>query len=156
MDDNEKEPVLVVPPQLTKSSYATLLSLEYVPQKWHLEGRYGSRTHKIEHENKIGIPLLRSTDKIQFLESVLKRRSDASQSTDGQQPTNLEKCSDHCNDALFDLLTTPGVDLVFKPPVPSNRIPKEEIFDATIHPERMPDFFKNNLGICNEIKKGKI
>lgn len=157
MDDNEKEPVLVVPPQLTKSAYATLLALDYVPRKWHLEGRYGSRTHKIENENKIGIPLLRSVEKIQFLESVLVSSGQQQQQ---QQTTDSEKCADaeqcYKKTPLIELLTTPGVDLVFKTPVPSNRIPKEEISDATIHPERMPDSFKNNWGVYHEIKKRGI
>lgn len=45
----EVEAVLIVPPNLTKSAYATLIKHNLVPQRWHLEGRYGSRTHRVDY-----------------------------------------------------------------------------------------------------------
>ena len=164
MDNYDKEPVLLVPPRLTKSSYATLLSLDYVPRKWHLEGRHGSRTHKVEDRNKIGIPLLRSPDKIKSIASILKRRDDAFHAQDVPTTHKNEKKRKNANDdedeedhhhgdgsadsfssALRELLFTPGVELVYKTPVLSNKIPKDETFDATVHPERMPERFPSQL-----------
>lgn len=163
MDNYDKEPVLLVPPRLTKSSYATLLSLDYVPRKWHLEGRHGSRTHKVEDRNKIGIPLLRSPDKIKSIASILKRRDDAFHAQDVPTTHKNEKkrknangdededhnhgdgSADSSSSALRELLFTPGVELVYKTPVLSNKIPKDETFDATVHPERMPERFPSQL-----------
>ena len=45
-DGSAEEPVLVVPPHRTQSSYALLVKHGLVPRKWHLEGRYGSRTFR--------------------------------------------------------------------------------------------------------------
>jgi len=43
-----QEPVLLVPIRQTRSAYAILLNAGWniVPRRWHLEGRFGSRTHQ--------------------------------------------------------------------------------------------------------------
>jgi hypothetical protein len=51
------EDVLVVPQQLTQSAYATLKRCHAVPLSFHLEGRFGSRTHRIDSTH-IGLPIL--------------------------------------------------------------------------------------------------
>ena len=69
---DKKEYVLVVPSRLTKSCYQVLIDCNWVARPWHLEGRYGSRTHKID-ERYCGIPilplpsLLRRTDALKEL-----------------------------------------------------------------------------------------
>merc|ERR1719491_1432553 len=47
------------------------------------------------------------------------------------------------------------LELIYEKPVISNRIPKLEVFDARIHPERMPDNFhsKMNEFLNNRTKK---
>lgn len=106
-----EEPVLLVPPRLTQSAYATLSHAACVPRRWHLEGRYGSRTHCCE-DGKMGLPILPSV-----VESISGHR----QSLDSD---------------LRSLLSTDGVELVYKTvPAPKN-LPREEPFDATIHSER--------------------
>ena len=143
-DQDQFEPVLLVPPRLTKSSYATLLSLDCVPRKWHLAGRHGSRTHKILDDDndasvrggRIGIPLIKSPENIQLITSMMANKN----VNDGCKHEH-----DHEHADLQNLLSTPGVELIFKPPVPSNKIPKEEILDATIHPNRKPDGYQLKL-----------
>jgi DNA (cytosine-5)-methyltransferase 1 len=72
VDRFKTEYVLVVPNRLTKSCYQVLIDSNWVPRPWHLEGRYGSRTHKID-ERYCGIPilplpsLLRRTDALKEL-----------------------------------------------------------------------------------------
>jgi hypothetical protein len=51
------EEVLVVPHQLTQSAYATLKRCHAVPLSFHLEGRFGSRTHRV-NPTHIGLPIL--------------------------------------------------------------------------------------------------
>ena len=46
---------------------------------------------------------------------------------------------------LVQLLHEPGVELIFQPPVESNKIPKDEPFDAEIHPHLMPSDFTLKL-----------
>ena len=54
----QQEPVLLVPIRQTRSAYAILLNAGWniVPRRWHLEGRFGSRTHQyhaIEEEDGV-------------------------------------------------------------------------------------------------------
>ena len=165
MEDPDKEPVLLVPPRLSKSAYATLLSHDYVPRKWHVEGRYGSRTHKVEGSGgKIGLPLLRSPANIKFITALLRERDEklsTSLTADmrveldvqveqentiiddgGKQLLDGCKCE---SSSLRELMFTPGVELIFETPAVSNRIPREEPFDATINRHRMRECFPSKL-----------
>jgi len=47
-DRDELEPVLAVPPPLTRVAYAALARNDLVPRKWHVEGRYGTARGLIE------------------------------------------------------------------------------------------------------------
>ena len=63
------ELVLHLLPRLTKSAYQTLLACDAVPRQWHLEGRFGSRTHPVS-KSLNGIPILhdlRSTPELNDL-----------------------------------------------------------------------------------------
>jgi DNA (cytosine-5)-methyltransferase 1 len=51
------EDVLMIPKHLTKEIYPILVRNQWVARPWHLEGRYGSRTHKIS-DTMCGIPIL--------------------------------------------------------------------------------------------------
>ena len=104
------ESVLIVPKRLTKSGYQVLINCNGVARPWHIEGRYGSRTHRI-NESCCGIPILSSTQ----LVNISTRQ-----------------------DTLKELLSTEGVEIVEKEVTMSNRIPKLQPIDATIHPERAP------------------
>ena len=65
------EYVIHLPPRLTKSAYQTLLACNAVPRQWHLEGRFGSRTHCV---NKLvnGIPILHDLQATHELSDLLK------------------------------------------------------------------------------------
>jgi hypothetical protein len=64
------EDVLVVPQQLTQSAYATLKRCHAVPHTFHLEGRFGSRTHRIDSTH-IGLPIISK--------EILKQRAENNQ-----------------------------------------------------------------------------
>jgi DNA (cytosine-5)-methyltransferase 1 len=107
--EEPQEAVLLIPPKLTKSAYQTLLKAGVVPRPWHTAGRHGSRTHRVG--DKMGIPLISSA-------------------------MTIEKVP--YNEDLKELLTTNGLKIVHKAVVQSNKIPKPQPMDATVHPERKP------------------
>lgn len=110
-----KENVLHLPPRLTKSAYQTLLSTHVAPRQWHLEGRYGSRTHKVDGTAN-GIPVLHD------------RRT-------------LEDIS-LSSPELKQLLDTKGVDVVEKDFVHNHRSKQDSPdIDARVHPELEPANF---------------
>lgn len=157
-DFEKLEPVLLVPPKLTKSSYATLIQYDLVARKWHLEGRYGSRTHKVDLEKgyKMGIPLAvsleSSTDrkeKMSALMDFIQKFHDSSNFDEDSMKKELEAILQDCKeknvDPLLSLFRQEGVDIVVKEPVMSNRIPKEEPFDATHNIHMKPDNYDSLL-----------
>ena len=105
-----QEDVLVVPKKLTKSAHNILSECNACPRPFHLEGRYGSRTHQVD-EDHMGLPVV-------------------------SQTIVLEKASTHF--ALKDLLQTPGVSMVRKAfvPPPAHRARDPPEIDARIHVER--------------------
>lgn len=115
--DVPKEWVLHIPPRLTKSAYQVLLACHVAPRQWHLEGRFGSRTHVVEKSITNGIPIL-------YNEEQMKKN--ASGNTD-----------------LKELLDTDGVSVVEKLFVRNHRTKQlvPEI-DARIHPELEPNAYK--------------
>ncbi|CAM9853045.1 unnamed protein product, partial [Heterosigma akashiwo] len=127
------EPVLLVPPKLTKHAYAVLLSAECVPRGFHPSGRFGSRTHVAQEqpEKKIGIPLI-PCSLVDQMEAFLAQPSQ--QNLDQQMPPSLLLDQP----ALQQLLQTAGLKIEHRVPVQSNRVPKVEVIDATTHPERAP------------------
>jgi hypothetical protein len=152
---DDTEPVLLVPPPLTQSSYAILLENNYVARTWHPEGRYGSRTHahkvevgaevgKSQIVTKIGLPILKSNENIKFIKKCLQERDenidddDSKDSKDSNSITHTstsntgmrmkKKMKMEINEpesSLVQLLSTPGVQLIFKKAIISNRIPKK-------------------------------
>ena len=110
-----KEYVLQLPPRLTKSAYQTLLACNVAPRQWHLEGRFGSRTHKIDKSTN-GIPILYSQ-------------------------TMMEKIA-QASTELKELLATEGVSVVEEDFVHNHRT-KQEVpeIDARMHPELEPENF---------------
>lgn len=109
-----KEYVLHVPPRLTKSAYQILLISNAVPRTWHLEGRFGSRTHKID-EITNGIPVLPLINHDNYMSTTFSKE-------------------------LIDLLQTEGVSIVTKKYVRNHRTDHSDIpdLDARIHPELEP------------------
>ena len=134
-DDPANQPtenVLIVPPRLTKSGYQVLLACNagIVPRNWHLEGRFGSRTHVIEPRVANGLPILCNQEKLTEI------------------ATDDEK--------LRELLETEAVRVVQKEFVCNHRA-KQDIpyLDARVHSELEPlgyapkspiDATKNNAG----------
>lgn len=108
IDGENLEDVLVVPQQLTQSAYATLKKSGVVPQPWHLEGRFGSRTHRIDSK-RIGLPILSK--------EVLNKKS--------------ETCMD-----LQELLKQTGVSVMTKPYFYNYRFRDPIEVDGRIHPEK--------------------
>mmetsp|Transcript_3476 Transcript_3476/g.8834 ORF Transcript_3476/g.8834 Transcript_3476/m.8834 type:complete len:583 (-) Transcript_3476:337-2085(-) len=110
-----KEFILHLPPRLTKSAYQTLLACEVAPRQWHLDGRFGSRTHNVDNSVN-GIPVL--YDQKDIAEISLKYPE------------------------LRQLLDTEGVTIVEKDFVENHRtrqaVPEA---DARIHPELEPSDF---------------
>jgi len=110
------EHVLHLPPFLTKSIYPTLLGENVAPRAYHLEGRFGSRTHKIDR-GKNGIPILFSQ-------------------------TEMEELGRTSND-LRELLLTEGVEVVEKAFVHNHRsVQTVPVVDSRIHPELEPGGYK--------------
>mmetsp|Transcript_62678 Transcript_62678/g.152579 ORF Transcript_62678/g.152579 Transcript_62678/m.152579 type:complete len:1219 (+) Transcript_62678:11-3667(+) len=113
------ESVLVVPLKLCKTAQNIVFDLGAAPLGHHLDGRYGSRTHKIDDEH-MGIPIMDA-------EYVLKLATD--QHEDGEQ---------HNNNELKGLLQQPGVSIQRRPysiPPPHRAIKLEEL-DSRHHPDR--------------------
>ncbi|KAL3774029.1 hypothetical protein ACHAWO_002772 [Cyclotella atomus] len=112
-----KEYVLHLPPRLTKSAYQTLISTDCVARPWHLEGRYGSRTHVVEKGVINGIPII--VDQKGTKEKALQ------------------------SEELKQLMETEDVNVVEKEFVRNHRtrldIPE---FDATMHPELKPEGYE--------------
>ncbi|KAL9190810.1 hypothetical protein ACHAXT_000516 [Thalassiosira profunda] len=114
----QKEHVLHLPARLTKTAYQTLLQSQVVPRQWHLEGRFGSRTHAVVGAERSlrGIPVL----------------------YDAMQLEEVAQTSPE----LRELLDTDGVSIVEKEFVHNHRskldIPE---VDARIHPELEPKGF---------------
>lgn len=108
-----KEWVIHIPPRLTKSAYQVLLACHAAPRQWHLEGRFGSRTHVVEKGTTNGIPIL-------YNEEQMKKIA-------------LD------NTELKDLLETEGVSIAEKDYVQNHRTKQlvPEI-DSRIHPELEP------------------
>jgi DNA (cytosine-5)-methyltransferase 1 len=115
--DPKEEWAILVPKKLAKSSYATLVASQCVFRPFHLQGRFGSRTHKHAINDgsdayKIGIPVLSKNHVL-------------------QQATQI------CYSELNKLLQEEGVEFVWKPFIPSNRAVRDPpYFDARIHPDR--------------------
>ena len=107
-----REYVLHLPPFLTKNIYPTLIRTNVAPRTHHLEGRFGSRTHKIDKCSN-GIPILFSQ-------------------------TELEELGQTSND-LRELLQTEGVEVVEKDFVHNHRsVQTVPVVDSRIHPELEP------------------
>jgi len=111
--DVPKEWVIYIPPRLTKSAYQVLLACHAAPRQWHLEGRFGSRTHVVQKGTTNSIPILYNEE--QMNEVALH------------------------NAELKDLLGTEGVSIVEKDFVQNHRT-KQVVpeIDARIHPELEP------------------
>ena len=102
------EDVLVVPKRLTKTAHDLLSKYNACPRPYHLEGRFGSRTHRSDDESMC-IPIISKNN-------------------------YHEKAETHSE--LQELLSNGGVSIVRKPFVPSNRAHDNPEFDARMHPER--------------------
>ncbi|KAL7528530.1 hypothetical protein ACHAWF_002592, partial [Thalassiosira exigua] len=113
-----KEHVIHLPPRLTQSAFQTLLACHLVPRQWHLEGRFGSRTHNVlaADQPTKGIPLL-------YDEKIIEEKS--------FEFPELRK-----------LLQTEGVHIVETKFAYNHRMKREiPSVDARIHPELEPKHF---------------
>jgi DNA (cytosine-5)-methyltransferase 1 len=111
------ESVLHLPPRLTKSAYQILIATDSVPRSWHLEGRFGSRTHVVEKGVTNGIPVLHNQVTM-----------------DEIAQTSAE---------LKELMDNEGVEVVEKEFVHNHRTRQNiPYIDARIHPELEPDGYE--------------
>ena len=141
-----EEPVLLVPPQLTKSAYALLVKHGLVPRKWHLEGRYGSRTFRPSDFSSPPTPTSQKR-KMKKEATASKDCDSASESIDRRMGLPLLESAvvngelamtTDADEEMKTLLATPGVEIIRRRvPHPKNA-PKPEHIDATIHPDRAP------------------
>lgn len=119
------EYVMVVPKKLTKHAQNVIYSRQATPLRYHLEGRFGSRTHQIG-ESHMGLPLT-SFLSLQDSKAELEKRA--------------------CQyDDLQALIDSDGVKFSFKPyhEPASHRARPPPSIDARIHPEREPKGVGNN------------
>lgn len=146
VDGGAEEPVLLVPPRLTQSAYALLVKHGLVPRKWHLEGRYGSRTFR---PSDYASPALTPPSQKR------KMTKETAASKDGGEADSIDRrmglpllesavvngelaMTTDPDEEMKTLLATPGVEIVrLRVPHPKNA-PKPEHIDATIHPDRAP------------------
>lgn len=165
--EEEKEPVLLVPPSVTKKAYTILVDHNCVARKWHVGGRYGSRTHPFTNcsgcrrdgmdGTKIGIPLLKTPETIDVIISVLLERDYSLEHTLKVDSTIKSNNVEVDKTSLRELLFVPGVELIYENPFISNKIPKEEPFNATIHPNRIPQNFASKmLDFLEGIKREEV
>ena len=125
--NDDVEPVLVVPRRLTQSANATLLAHNCVGRKWHLESRYGSRTFAVGND-RMGLPLLP-----QMARKIL---ATITHSVD----KNL------WGPDLQELMATEQVEIMYMPvPTPKFVDKLETIDDATMHADRKPVFLPMKL-----------
>lgn len=117
------ENILVVPQRLTKHAQKILFPLRASPLSYHLEGRFGSRTHRID-ENHMGIPLL---DSIGMILDLASRHSE------------LDDLIHHTDDVRI------CHNLYMPPPRHRAREPPE--IDGRIHPERQQSIAINDSSI---------
>jgi len=121
------EDVLAVPKVWTKRAYQFCLEDQVVARTWHLEGRWGSRTHVIDEE-RMGFPILSS------LVPSNVQTEDPSSPPPPTTPTPDFESIQNLQD-LFKYV--PGVEILKERPfVPSKRARECPMLDATIHPER--------------------
>jgi DNA (cytosine-5)-methyltransferase 1 len=113
-DQDHEEDVLVVPKRLCQSAYELLKRFDCVPRPWHLEGRFGSRTHRINDE-LMGLPLI---SKERLMETA--------------------QAHEHEHSELKALIDTEHVQVVRKPFTTSTRAREPPETDARLHPERAP------------------
>ena len=111
--------VLVVPQKLTKHAQNVIYSRQATPLRYHLEGRFGSRTHRVD-EAHMGLPLttLMSLD---------------------ESKRQLEKLASQHEDLRL-LINSEGVKFSYTPYIEpaSHRARPPPYIDARIHPEREP------------------
>mmetsp|Transcript_27884 Transcript_27884/g.67839 ORF Transcript_27884/g.67839 Transcript_27884/m.67839 type:complete len:516 (+) Transcript_27884:55-1602(+) len=110
--ENKTEPmedVLLVPPTLTQSSYDLLKRCDAVPRTHHLEGRFGSRTYRVDEKN-IGLPILSK--------EVLHQQA-------AKHPELKELLENNSE-----------VSVVSRPFYRNHRFKEPPEFDARMHPER--------------------
>jgi len=123
---------LVVPKRLTQVAYEILVQAgNCMTRPWHLEGRFGSRTHKHDNE-RMGIPVL-SRDHV--LAAAAPVAIVGTSSSTKHHPNDED--ASRRRRRLRDLLETADVELVYKKYTVSHRAGREPpIHDARIHPER--------------------
>lgn len=120
------ELVLVVPQKLTRHAQNVIYSRQVTPLRYHLEGRFGSRTHRID-ESHLGLPL-------------------ASLMSLDESKAQLEKAASQYED-LRELINSEGVNFCYKPyyePAP-HKARAPPYIDARTHPEREPEGRGDNI-----------
>ena len=124
-----REDILAVPKIWTKKAYQWCVEHRAVPRPWHLEGRWGSRTHQVD-DGRMGFPIVSSSSEnllLQFIEDS-RNKINGHEAKDGKGLS--PEFTEH-------ILNVPGVEILKQQPyVESKRARDNPIFDATIHAER--------------------
>jgi DNA (cytosine-5)-methyltransferase 1 len=141
-DPSQMEWVLVVPRRLTGEAYRILVAAQCVARSWHLQGRYGSRTHVHEVASTMGIPVLsrqclfRAAQTHPELASLLATAVSSTGTTADATTIGIDdngqESDDHCPQHGS------RVQVVYKPYTVSKRAHEPPPLDARIHPERAP------------------
>jgi C-5 cytosine-specific DNA methylase len=128
-----KEDILAVPKVWTKKAYNLLLKHNAVPRPWHLEGRWGSRTHSID-EHRMGFPIISADSLLQLVEAETTATTATTAATGTSSDTTTMTAATELGELI---LKVPGVELLRQQPfVESKRARDNPFFDATIHPEK--------------------
>jgi DNA (cytosine-5)-methyltransferase 1 len=129
VDDTLMEWVLVVPCRLTGEAYRILVAAQCVARPWHLQGRYGSRTHVHTAASTMGIPILSRQCLLQAAQTNPELASLLGTAT--ATDDNDQDSDDHYRQQHGSM-----VQVVYKPYTVSKRAHEPPPLDARIHPER--------------------
>jgi DNA-cytosine methyltransferase len=125
-EDFSKDYVLVVPKKLTKYAQNILFARKALPMSWNLEGRFGSRTFRVDNA-RMGVPVLEK----KLFRELAQRFPD-----------------------LQELIELPEVQLRYQTFVqaPQHRIKELPYIDARHRPERAPPDFDLDFAMAEAAK----
>ena len=113
-----------MPPALAEEGFTVLNERGCVARRWHDGGRHGSRLHRDEATKCVALPIL-STHSVTTL------------LTTASEDTNLHR-----------FLNTSGVSIAHRRIAIPSKIPRDEPFNATVHPEKRPTSFSSAEPLC--------
>jgi DNA-cytosine methyltransferase len=155
-DPLPNEDVLWIPPQLCKSSYELLVKSSCNARAWNLEGRFGSRTHRVVQNTSSINTNTGNTNTNPGEGGQLSTSPSSSSSLLMALPILSHQIvleTAQSNPELQALLDMPLVQLAQSPFAVSHWANPPPHIDARIHPERAPHIIPNTIHNNNHNKK---